>query len=100
MQAVQATVVDNSQGYTRDELRLALYEYTGYKLGVKQFYPWLPYCLSRRKSLYTERDLAKFVFVSQFMRRIRNLEAARDALIEDIEKNPHKYPEEFSHAHR
>ncbi|MBD1848528.1 hypothetical protein [Leptolyngbya sp. FACHB-711] len=95
MQAVKATVVVNSDGYTRDELRLALYEHTSYRLEAKQFYPWLPYCLSRRKALYSERDLAKFVFVAQFIKRVRSLELARDALIEDIQQNPHKYPEEM-----
>lgn len=92
MQAVKAAVVVDSNEYTRDELRLALYEHTGYRLEAKRFYPWLPYCLIRKKALYTERDLAKLVFVAQFIQRVRSLELARDALIQDIKQNPQKYP--------
>jgi hypothetical protein len=64
-------------------------------LSVPQFYEWLPYCLiPSPKDLYTKRDVQKFLFVAHQLKRVRNLEIAKQKLIQRIETNP----EEFDHG--
>lgn len=80
------------QEYTRDDIRREVLIWANRDLSIPQFYEWLPYCLiPKPKPLYTKRDAAKFVFVANYLNRVRNLEIAKQKLIEDLELNPWRY---------
>lgn len=80
------------EDYTRDDVRHEVLIWGNRDLSISQFYEWLPYCLiPEPKPLYTKRDVKKFLFVSNQLKRVRNLEIAKHKLIQRIEK----YPEEF-----
>ena len=81
-----------TEEFTRDDLIQAVFERTGRRVGVKQFYKQLPYCLiPEPKNFYSSRDLEKFIFVAQVLNRVRKLEVAREKLIHDIQTNTHRY---------
>jgi hypothetical protein len=80
------------EDYTRDEVRREVLIWSGRDLSVAQFYIWLPYCLiPEPKALYTKRDVKKFLFVSQQLKRIRSLETAKQKLVQRIENHPEEF---------
>jgi hypothetical protein len=81
-----------TEEFTRDDLIRVVFERTGRRVGVKQFYKQLPYCLiPAPKNFYSSRDLEKFIFIAQTLNRVRKLEVAREKLIHDIQTNAHRY---------
>jgi hypothetical protein len=85
------------EDYTRDEVRREVLIWANRDLSVPQFYEWLPYCLiPSPKDLYTKRDVQKFLFVANQLKRIRNLEIAKQKLIQRIENHPEEFDHDFN----
>lgn len=77
------------QEMSRDEVRRIVKREAGRNLSIKQFYEWLPYCLiPEPKDFYSVRDIKKFLFVARILNRVRNLNSARQKLIETIQTTP------------
>ncbi|MBE9178639.1 hypothetical protein IQ268_08710 [Oculatella sp. LEGE 06141] len=80
------------EDYTRDDVRRELLIWADRELSVSQFYEWLPFCLVQRKPLYGKRDVAKFLFIANHLKRDRSLERAKTALLKDLNQHPERYP--------
>lgn len=76
---------------TKQELISELERTTGKRLSNSSFYEWLPYCLCKRKPFYTPRDLRKFQFIAERLKRDRHMGRANKALVLQLKT----YPEDF-----
>lgn len=81
-------------GYSRDDLRRELLIWAEKELSVPQFYEWLPFCLVKKKPFYSRRDVQKFLFIANELKRDRSLERAKQRLIERL----NNHPEEFANG--
>lgn len=80
------------EDYTRDDVRREVLIWTGRELSITQFYAWLPYCLiPSPKPVYTKRDVKKFLFISTQLQRVRNLDLAKQKLIQRIEQHSEEF---------
>lgn len=83
------------EDFTRDEIRRMVAAHTGRSISIRQFYDWLNAALiPEPKPLYSRRDAAKLLFVASRLNRYRSLEAAKQALVNDLTNNPQNYPED------
>lgn len=88
-QSSEITVAAVLEDYTRDEVRCEVLIFANWDPRAAQFYDWLPYCfISISQDLYRKRDVQKILFVTNQLKRVRNLEIARQKLIQRIENCP------------
>lgn len=73
------------EDFTRDEVIHEIEKWTQRKISVPTFYHWLTFCLVEPKPLYTRRDVQKFLFISNELKRVNLLSVASDKLKQRLE---------------